>query len=203
MVPKVGPEEKVGVFCRSGGKTMVIEYSDLPEDLMHERDANGALRFNAGSIAIHIIGVSFVEKLTDDPHHFGLPFHRADKKVPYYDIDADKIVEPTESNAVKLETFVFDAIPLAESSIVLETSRLEEFAPIKNATGADSPATSHQIQSDRAGGWLATHGVTVPRNGDGAVAARIEISPLTALEPDDLTSINLPDAISAGQEIVL
>lgn len=204
MVPKIAPEEKVGVFCRTDGKTIVIEYSDLPTELAAQRDKSGGLRFNAGSIAIHMISVAFVEKLTADAHHFALPYHRADKKAAYVDLKTGKLVEPAQPNAVKLETFVFDAIPLAQSSIVYETSRVEEFAPIKNAQGVDSPATSHQLQSDRAGSWLASRGIKVPRNSDGRVAARIEISPLTALEPEDLArATGLPNAIREGEQVVL
>jgi UDP-N-acetylglucosamine/UDP-N-acetylgalactosamine diphosphorylase len=205
MVAKAYPEEKVGVFCKSGstGKIMVIEYSDLPGDLARQIDESGQLRFNAGSIAIHIVGVKFVRKLTVDAHHFALPYHRADKKVSSIDVAAGKRVEPDKPNAVKLEAFVFDAIPLAQSSIVYETSRVEEFAPIKNSQGIDSPATSHQIQSDRNGRWLSRHGVQVPRDGEQHVAAKIEISPLTALEPADLASVRLPSLIAPHQELVL
>jgi UDP-N-acetylglucosamine/UDP-N-acetylgalactosamine diphosphorylase len=203
MVPKAYPEEKVGVFCRCDGKTMVIEYSDLPAKLAQERDERGNLRFIAGSIAIHLFGVRFIEKLTADPDRFGLPWHRAEKKSPYVDLATGVRVEPEKPNVVKLETFVFDALPLAESSIVCETSRVEEFAPIKNAEGVDSPATSHQLQCDKFGGWLERHGVHVPRTADGHVDARIEISPLTALEPGDLAGIDLPREIAPGSEVAL
>ncbi len=206
MVVKSDPEEKVGVFCRdggAGGKTRVIEYTDLPPELTHQRDEDGNLRFNAGSIAIHLLGVGFVEKINSDQDRFGLPWHRALKVVPHVEIDTGKIVEPSEANAVKLETFVFDAIPLAEKSIVYETGRVEEFAPIKNLKGIDSPVTSHQIQSDRNGSWLESHGVKVPRDDQGHVQARIEISPLTALEPADLATIDLPKEIKIGNNINL
>jgi UDP-N-acetylglucosamine/UDP-N-acetylgalactosamine diphosphorylase len=206
MVPKAYPQEKVGVFCRVGageGKTIVIEYSDLPPQLATERDAGDRLRFIAGSIAIHIIGVQFVRKLTADKRRFGLPYHRAEKKVPHLDLATGKLIDPDKPNAVKLETFVFDALAQAESSIVYETSRVEEFAPIKNADGVDSPATSHQLQSDRGGNWLEARGVKVPRAQDGRVQARIEINPLTALEPADLQPADLPRSIAPGQEIVI
>jgi UDP-N-acetylglucosamine/UDP-N-acetylgalactosamine diphosphorylase len=202
MVAKAYAEEKVGVFCRAQGKTMVIEYSDMPAELAIQKDAGGRLRFDAGNIAIHMIGVRFVQHLTSDPQGFGLPFHRADKKVPHIDIASGRRVEPDTPNAVKLEAFVFDAIPLAETSIVLETSRTEEFAPIKNAQGVDSPATSHQIQSDRNGRWLGRFGVGIPHS-NGHVEAKIEINPLTALEPEDLKSLDLPKSVQRGQEIVL
>jgi UDP-N-acetylglucosamine/UDP-N-acetylgalactosamine diphosphorylase len=202
MLPKANAAEKVGVFCRAGGKTMVIEYSDLPPALAAATNADRSLRFLAGSIAIHLLGVRFVERLTEGAT-FALPWHRADKKVPFIDPGTGARVEPTEPNGVKLETFVFDAIPLAASSIVYETSRAEEFAPIKNATGVDSAESSAQIQSDRNGAWLEQHGVRVPRRADGRVDARIEISPLTALEPSDLSRLALPREVRAGDELSL
>jgi UDP-N-acetylglucosamine/UDP-N-acetylgalactosamine diphosphorylase len=203
MVPKAYPEEKVGVFCQSGGKTMVIEYSDLPETLATERDRDGRLRFIAGSIAIHLFGVSFVERLTSDIDRFALPLHRAEKKVDHVDLATGTIIAPEQPNAVKLETFVFDALPLAEKSIVYETSRIEEFAPIKNVTGVDSEETSHALQSERSAAWLEQHGVKVARSADGTVDAVIEISPLTAQEPADLATIALPESIPAGAQITL
>ncbi len=204
MVPKTDPEEKVGVFCQSAGKTMVIEYSDLPDQYMHQRDEQEKLLFLAGSIAIHLISVSFVEKLTADSKHFALPYHRADKKVPHVDPQTGDRIEPKEPNGVKLEAFVFDAIPLAESSIVMETSRESEFAPIKNAQGTDSPATSHQLQSDRAGTWLESVGISIPRDSDGHVDALLEISPLTALHAEDLDALDdLPSAIKVGEELAI
>ena len=203
MVPKVSPDEKVGIFCRVHGKTVVIEYSDPPDELAQQRDDDGQLRFSAGSIAVHMLSAKFVKKLASGKDGFVLPYHRATKVVPYVDTKSAQLIQPQEANAVKLETLVFDALPLAESSIVYETSRIEEFAPIKNAQGNDSPATSHQIQSDRAGCWLEAHGVTVPRDADGHVSARIEISPLTALQASDLTRLDLPDTIEPGQTILL
>jgi len=202
MLPKASPEEKVGVFCRSGGKTMVIEYSDLPDELAQQRLDDGTLRFVAGSIAIHVIGVDFVRRLTEGGE-FRLPWHRADKKVSHVDPATGERIEPGASNGVKLEAFVFDAIPLAESSIVYETERTEEFAPIKNASGVDSPETSRRIQSDRSARWLEAKGVNVARDSDGRAAATIEISPLTALGPDDLKNADLPQSVEAGNEIAI
>lgn len=206
MVAKAYAEEKVGVFCQSKGKTVVIEYSDLPAELSRQTNADGSLRFNAGSIAIHMIAVAFIEKLTADAHHFALPYHRADKKVPFVDVTSGSLVQPTANNGVKLEAFVFDAIPLAESSIVYETSRLEEFAPIKNADGVDSAATSHQLQSERAAKWLEAANVRVPRGAKGEVEAKIEISPLTAMCATDLRELTtgaLPPQIERGAEVVI
>jgi UDP-N-acetylglucosamine/UDP-N-acetylgalactosamine diphosphorylase len=206
MVPKAYPREKLGNFCLVDGRVTIIEYSDLPDELAEQRirggPQDGQLRFRAGSIAVHVIRVDFVQSLNASKD-FGLPYHRAEKKVPCWDFSRDALIEPSGPNAVKLETFVFDALPLCERSIIYETDRVEEFAPVKNADGADSPATCRALQIERAGRWLQSKNVIVPRDPKGEVDAVIEISPLTAIEPDDLNPAQLPKKIDRGSQVLL
>ena len=201
MLPKSHAKEKVGNFCLQDGKMSVIEYSDIPAELSELRNDDGNLAFIAGNVAIHIISVSFIDRLTSGSDA-QLPYHRAIKAVPFVD-DSGQVVKPAKPNAVKLERFIFDALPLAKHAIILETNRTEEFAPIKNAEGDDSPATSKQLQTERAAKWLEKHGVKIPRNADGSVNAVIEISPLTATHLDDLKEADLPEEIKAGETVVL
>ncbi|MDQ7014705.1 MAG: UTP--glucose-1-phosphate uridylyltransferase [Planctomycetota bacterium] len=185
MLAKVAPEEKLGMFCVADGTLQIIEYSDLPMDLQRERLADGRLRFLAGSPAIHLLSVAFLDKLNSDPK-FALPYHRAEKKVACVDPATGERIVPGVPNAVKLERFVFDAMPLAARSIVYEANRTDEFAPIKNAEGTDSPQTSRDIQTRRAAGWLEAAGVAVPRGGDGEPDCTIELSPRTAVDSRDI-----------------
>ncbi len=201
MIPKTGPFEKLGNFCLIDGRVTVIEYSDLPDALATQTEDDGSLRFRAGSIAIHVIACDFVRQL--NAGKFALPFHRADKKVRHIDLDTGKLVEPHDANAVKLETFVFDALPLCQTSIVYETDRVEDFAPIKNATGVDSAASSKLLQTLRAGRWLEQAGVEIPFDREGHVDAVIELSHLTAVEPDDLREVDLPKRIERGGQMTL
>lgn len=210
MLPKSFPKEKLGNFCVVDGKVTVIEYSNLPDELAFQTTEDGELCFRAGSIALHCIRVDFVESINTAPEGFSLPFNRAEKKVGYYDASADETVKPEEPNAVKLETFVFDALPMCETSIVYETDRIDEFAPIKNAdvdgkVETDSPASSKQIQTERAARWLEANGVTVARDGEGlgSVQAVIEIKQTTAIYLDDLKGADLPGEIKAGDEVLL
>jgi UDP-N-acetylglucosamine/UDP-N-acetylgalactosamine diphosphorylase len=196
MIPKAHALEKVGNFVVGDGRLQVIEYSDLPEELARQTDDRGGLRFNAGSIAIHALSVSFVERLNAGGR-LQLPWHRAEKKVPYVD-EAGNRVAPSAPNAVKLEQFVFDAIPLAEAPIVYETDRAEEFSPVKNAEGADSPETCRRDQIRRAARWLAAAGVEVPMK-DGEPDAVIEISPLYAVDEEQLRRRGAPvSAVEPG-----
>ncbi len=202
MVAKAAWDEKVGVFCNVDGSVEVIEYSDLDEVLAKQTTAQGRLAFNAGSIAIHMIGVGFIEKIVSNAE-YALPFHRALKKVAHFDLATGLEVTPEANNAVKLEKFVFDGIPLAEKSIVMETDRIEEFAPVKNATGSDSIVSSQQIQTQRSARWLESVGVKIPYASDGSVDATIEISPMTAICASDLRAIDLPEAIEPGSTVTL
>lgn len=202
-IPKADASEKVGNFVNGDGVVQVIEYSDLPKKLAELTNDDGSLRFNAGSIAIHALRVSFIDRL----NHGGqlkLPWHRAEKKVDFVD-EHGQLQKPKEPNAVKLEQFVFDAIPLAKNAIVYETDRGEEFSPVKNAQGADSPATCRRDQTHRAARWLNSAGVQVPGK-NGEIDATIEISPLFATNEQQLKHRfeGKPTlAIRAGQQLYL
>lgn len=180
---KTGPHEKLGNFCTVNGKLIVIEYSDIPDELAEARDDDGRLRFRAGSPAIHILRREFVEQINDGG--IKLPVHRADKKVPHVDAGGN-VIDPQEPNAVKLEMFIFDALPLAENPLILEADRREQFAPVKNRTGVDSAESSRRLMSERAARWLENAGITVPRTADGNVRCTIELSPRAYLDQDDV-----------------
>ena len=201
VLPKRDPMEKLGNVCLVDGKTTVIEYSDMPQELALACRPDGRLKFSAGSIAIHILSRDFVERLTAGGK-CELPFHRAIKKVPYVD-PAGTVVKPEKSNAVKLETFVFDALPLAQKTVILETLRSEEFSPVKNATGEDSLTSCLHDQIRRAATWLEDAGITVPRDADGQVAAAIEISPLFSDSPQELATKVASIQIGTGENLYL
>jgi len=210
FVRKTDAAEKVGLLCRVDGQTAVIEYSDAPAEMQNAKTADGKLKFNAGSIAIHMISRRFIEQLNESADSV-MPYHRAEKKVPYYDLSQGKMVSTGANNAVKLETFVFDALPLAggqppRGSIVMETDRIDEFAPIKNADGNDSPQTCAAIQTARAAAWLEASGVAVPRKPDGTPDCTIELSPrlcFDAAEVAHRVGSGIPGAIERGSRTLL
>jgi UDP-N-acetylglucosamine/UDP-N-acetylgalactosamine diphosphorylase len=176
VVAKAGPGEKMGVVCDVDGVTQIIEYSDLPDEAAERTDADGGLLLWAGNTAIHCFEREFLEKLADEGEAGrGLPFHVAHKKVPHLN-DAGEPVEPTEPNAYKFERFIFDSLPLADVAPVVETDRTREFNPVKNAEGADSPATSKAALIALHHGWLAAAGATV------ADGVTVEILPSFAFD---------------------
>jgi UDP-N-acetylglucosamine/UDP-N-acetylgalactosamine diphosphorylase len=181
VIAKDGPTDKLGNFVLVDGRCTIIEYSDLPAALAEERDAQGRLRLWAGSPAIHFFAVDFLEQVTRGATR--LPFHVAKKKVPHLD-DAGRPVQPKVENALKFEMFIFDALPLADRWTVVETSRREEFAPLKNATGPDSPETARRALSDQAVDWLTKAGAVLPTSAE----AQFEVSPLFALDAEELAA---------------
>lgn len=203
-VAKADDLERVGNFCVADGKVCVIEYSDLPESLARARRADGSRMFDAGSIAIHLLDRKFVERLTASGSDLQLPWHRADKKVEIVDPQSGERVSPKSPNAVKLETFVFDAIPLAKNPLVLMTERAEEFSPVKNAEGVDSPATTRRDLVRRAARWLESAGTKIPRKSDGEPDCIIEICPAVALDAQDLANNDrLPKSVQSGEALLI
>ncbi len=179
VVHKAYPEEKMGVICKMGDRLGVVEYSDMSDEQMQATGEDGQLKYWAGSIAIHIINVSFLEKENDQG--FRLPYHVAHKQIPYVDEEGRKVV-PAEKNGFKFETFVFDALQHTERILSLEVERAEEFSALKNGSGVDSPATARRDLNLLYARWLEQAGIGVPRDKQGLPAGNIEISPLFADE---------------------
>ncbi|MCE9594999.1 MAG: UTP--glucose-1-phosphate uridylyltransferase [Planctomycetes bacterium] len=155
VVAKRNAGEKVGVIGRVDGRTSCIEYSDLPAELRDARDARGELLYGAGNIAVHVLDVGFVESLTTGG--LKLPWHVARKSMTVWERGA--IVQ---KQGAKFETFVFDALPLAPTSVTLEVARAIEFSPVKNASGDDSPATCRADLCRLHAEWVTTRGLPLP-----------------------------------------
>ncbi|MEM9352157.1 MAG: UDPGP type 1 family protein [Planctomycetota bacterium] len=176
-VAKQEPKDKLGNFAMVDDKMLVIEYSDFPDEVAELRDADGGLKFWAGSIAVHIFDTAFLDRARGEKD--SLPIHIAHKKVPHIDA-AGQAVKPSEPNALKFERFIFDLLPHAERPIVVEYGEADCFAPLKNASGApkDTPEYVQELMTRQHRGWLAAAGVEVPDS------ATVEISPRFALDAD-------------------
>jgi UDP-N-acetylglucosamine/UDP-N-acetylgalactosamine diphosphorylase len=181
VVRKRYPMEKVGNVVLVDGKVQIIEYSDLPESAANVTNEDGSLKLWAGNIAVHVIDVAFMDRMSRSVEAF--PFHRASKKVPHLNEQGDS-VQPTEPNATKFEKFIFDLLPEAKNAFVVESLPSEAFAPVKNADGAetDTPLLARAAISDLHRGWLESVGAVVSEGVLVEIAPRFSLSPLEMAE---------------------
>ena len=139
-VVKANPEEKVGVFCKKNGRPSVVEYSEIPEKMARAKDERGELIYGESHILCNLFNIDAVERMGNKP----LPYHSEFKKATYINKDGKKVV-PDGPNAYKFEAFLFDAFGELDDMAILRVKREEEFAPVKNASGVDSPETAREL----------------------------------------------------------
>ena len=136
-IPKTGPEERVGVFCKKDGKPYVIEYTEISQEMANARDENGELLYGEAHMLLNLFHISALEEI----EKFKLPYHVAHKKSTLMNENGEIIV-PEKPNAYKFETFLFDAFAKMPQIGLLRGKREDDFSPVKNAEGVDSPATA-------------------------------------------------------------
>jgi UDP-N-acetylglucosamine/UDP-N-acetylgalactosamine diphosphorylase len=173
---KVEPEEKIGSFVLVDGRPRIVEYTLIPRELAYSKNAAGELAYGWGNPGFFLWSRAFAEAQADRKD---LPVHKAHKKLAHVDAKGQK-VSPQKPNGYKLEMFAMDTLPDAERVVILACDRAAEFAPVKNADGVDSAASARAMMTALARRWLEAAGAKVM----GAPA--IEISPLYALDGDDL-----------------
>lgn len=139
-VVKANPSEKVGVFCKRNGKPGVVEYTEISKEMAERTDANGELVFGESHLNCNMFSVDAIEMVANKD----LPYHIAHKKASYLDENGNLIV-PEKPNAYKFESFIFDAFDMLSDMAILRVKREEEFAPVKNAEGTDSPETAREL----------------------------------------------------------
>ena len=194
---KRDPSEGLGVVARRQGRDMVAEYTELTDQQREARLADGRLKFLYGSVAIHAFSLAFLKRVSEE----GLPLHLAHKKVPSCEADG-RTVKPPGRNAYKFEKFIFDALPYAEKTLNLVFRREDEFAPVKNASGNDSPETARQGMIRKFGRWLETCGIDVPADEKGSPIHKIEIDPCYAMSARELKQ-KLPAGFRVDGDVLL
>lgn len=142
-VVKRSPNENVGVFCKKNGRPSVIEYTEITEEMANAVDVNGELLYGESHILTNLFNIKALENIAENK----LPYHKAFKKAKYMDENGE-IIKPEKPNAFKYEAFIFDAFESLDSMSILRVKREDEFAPLKNADGEDSPDTARKLYID-------------------------------------------------------
>ncbi len=136
LCAKRNPREGLGMVVRRGRGFDMIEYTEMTREMNYRKTADGDLYFKYGSPAIHVFDREFLEREAKKD----MPLHLAHKKIATVD-DAGKTVVHDTANGYKFEKFIFDILPDAKRVTLLAFDRRDEFAPVKNAEGSDSPQT--------------------------------------------------------------
>ena len=139
-VVKANPHEKVGVFCKMNGHPKVIEYSELPEKMAEEVDDDGELKYGESHIMCNLFSIDAIEKVSKEV----LMYHSAFKKNSYIDENGKELI-PEEPNSYKFESFIFDSFEFFDDIAILRGKREDDFAPVKNKEGVDSPKTAKEL----------------------------------------------------------
>ncbi len=140
---KANPAERVGVFCKRNGRPSVIEYTEISKEMSEMTDKNGELLYGEAHVLMNMFNIKALENLEKNK----LPYHSAFKKAEFYDEKGNWIV-PDSPNAYKFESFIFDAFSNLDKMLIMRVKREEEFAPVKNAEGTDSPETARKLYND-------------------------------------------------------
>lgn len=139
-VVKSNPKERVGVFCKKDNRPNVIEYTEITDEMAEATDDKGELLYGESHILCNLFNIKSLEEIAQNK----LPYHSAFKKAKHLDENGN-LVEPTKPNAYKFEAFIFEAFERLEDMAIMRVKREEEFAPLKNAEGVDSPETARQL----------------------------------------------------------
>ena len=140
VVRKVAPEERVGVMCQEDGKPSIVEYYEMTEEMVTQRDEQGELLYRFGVILNYLFRVDLLEEIMLNR----MNVHVVEKKIPYID-EKGTFVKPEEPNGYKFETLILDMIHMLDSNLVYEVVREKEFAPIKNLHGTDSVDSAREL----------------------------------------------------------
>ena len=179
LCAKRDPKEKVGMPMQFGKSFRMVEYTEMTDEQCNRRAKDGSLYFLYGSPAIHVFDRAFLAREAAK----AMPLHLAFKKIPT--LVGGRVVKPTEPNGYKFEKFIFDILPNARRAAFLAFDQKDEFSPVKNAAGADSPDS---CRADLRAKWvrmLAEAGVAVPPG------LPLEIDPAYALDAADVKSMGL------------
>jgi len=180
LCAKRDPKEKVGVPMQFGKTFRMVEYTEMTDEQCNRKAKDGSLYFLYGSPAIHVFDREFLDREASQP----MPLHLAFKKIPQVD-GKGKVVKPTEPNGYKFEKFIFDILPKAKVAAFLAFEQKDEFSPVKNAEGGDSPATCKADMQAKWRRWMEACGIHAD------VSVKVEIDPVYAVDAAALAQAGL------------
>jgi len=186
-VVKRDAREPVGVVVkkRIGGtfKYDIVEYSEIAEaDVTAVNPESGELKFNLGNILVFVLKTDKLLELANKTETLNTLYHVAFKKNNNW--DGQQVVKPTGPNSYKFELFLHNFLPFCDRLGVMRVAREEEFAPVKNAEGVDSPQSARELIFAQSKRWLAKAGVDVGER-------QVEVDLLLSYEGEGLEGVKV------------
>lgn len=191
VLRKCRPDERLGTVGLREGRTHVVEYTELGPREAEARTPDGELCLWAGAIGLHAFSLDFLRRCGPRADAL-LPLHASPKAIPCLARDGSTVA-PTEANGYKLERFVFDLLPEARAVTLVEALREDEYAPVKNAQGSESPDSARRALDACARRWLASAGWTLP-----PATHWIELDHSVIDGPEEAARLSARDARAAG-----
>ena len=191
VVRKRSPDERLGTVGVREGRTHVVEYTELGALEGEARGPDGELRLWAGAIGLHAFSIDFLRRCAAHGDAL-LPLHASPKAIPFLAPDGSPVA-PREANGYKLERFVFDLLPEARAVTLVEALREDEYAPVKNAQGSESPDSARRALDACARRWLASAGWSLP-----PATRWIELDHSVIDGPEEAARLTARDTRAAG-----
>lgn len=194
VVAKKDPNEKTGILCYQNGRPAIVEYTELPVELKQKTDGDGNLAYDNANILNHLLKLEVIEEFLN----YEIPFHVAHKRIPYINDNGD-LEHPNYPNGFKFESFIFDIFSYVSDMATIKVRRREEFAPVKNKEGEDTPLTSKNLVLDLHKKWLINNGVDSRL----LYGKTVEISPLTSYYGENIEKGIIMDKLQQSDIILI
>lgn len=141
VVEKCKSTEKVGVFAKNKkNELVVLEYSEIPDNLKNMRD-EGGLYFRAANIMCQILDIDTIKNI-------------AKKRVKLHSAYKSKKIEGEEVEFIKKETFLFDYFKYVKNYKLFMVYREQEFAPIKDISSIETAVSLYEAEQRRIAGKI-------------------------------------------------
>jgi UDP-N-acetylglucosamine/UDP-N-acetylgalactosamine diphosphorylase len=134
-INKKSDTESVGVFGIINNKLNVIEYSEIGEELAKKKNDNNERLYDCANIGIYVFNLQNLNKYIEQ-YKISPEYHIARKKITCNLVPEKKI------DGIKLELFIFDIFKYIDSYKIIKVNRNQEYSPIKNKFGDDSPESA-------------------------------------------------------------
>lgn len=137
---RVNPSDELSVICQTNDKYDILEYDELlNKNLSDKRDANGNLVYNLANMENYILKTKILLKLASNMDDLNKLYQKSFKKIPTYDEEEEKTVEPESANGYKFELAIGKYFQMCDQKKlkILLVEQKDEYACLKTDEDVD------------------------------------------------------------------